>query len=406
MTILEATVLLLVLLLGLPDFCRRIRRPGLLYPCYILAGVVAGALMDVGAINVWRQIGQFGFILLLFSVGLEIELPGKRETLIALGRGAVWMAWQVPLLVALAWVSGVPVPEAVVVALALSGTSVGMAYHLWEAHRFVDSVARVQFLEWIVAIEVIAILALAAAGPVMGGAVWWIVLIKLGGVVSAAVAAAILAVRGAPTLVRWLERGLHVQVHFLVLILFAVAALGERLGLSAPKTAFVLGMFISRSTHEEAALNHRLEPIRDRLFVPVFFFGLGTLVEPRMFLTVVFAGAVAAALLMFFMRRVVFGRFMAPVLRASPAAHVLSLPVLTIAAVAVEVLARNGGSGEAITWTLAAGLCLTLIAAVLPVTELGPLARTEPATAAPEVWSEIDAGREDPPAGADVSDRR
>ncbi len=399
-------MLLLVLLLGLPDFCRRIRRPGLLYPAYILAGVVAGALMDAGAIAVWREIGQFGFILLLFSVGLEIELPGKRETLVALWRGALWMGWQVPLLVGLAWVSGVPMGEAVVAALALAGTSVGMAYHLWEAHRFADTTARTQFLEWIVAIEVTAILALAAAGPVMGGAVWWIVLIKLAGVVSAAVLAAVLAVRGAPRLVHWLERGLHVQVHFVVLLLFGIAALGERLGLSAPKTAFVLGMFISRSTHEEAGLSHRLEPIRDRLFVPVFFFGLGTLVEPRMFLSVVFAGAVAAALLMFFLRREIFRRMFAPALRAAPPAHVISLPVLTIAAVAVEVLARSGASGEAITWTLAAGLCLTLIAAVLPVTELGPLARTEPATVAPEVWSGIEEGQDARRSGDDVSDAR
>lgn len=389
MTILEATVLLLVLLLGLPDFCRRIRRPGLLYPAYILAGVVAGAVMQEETIAVWREIGRFGFILLLFSVGLEIELPGKRETLDALRRGGLWMAWQMPLLAGLAWASGVPPGESIVVALALASTSVGMAFHLWETHPFPNRASRTLYLEWIVAIEVIAILGLAAAGPVLGGAAWWIVSLKLAGVVGAAVLAALLAVRGAPNLVRWLERGLHLQVHFVILVIFAIAALGERLGLSAPKTAFVLGMFISRSTHEEADLNRRLEPIRDRLFVPVFFFGLGTLVQPRMFLSLVFAGAVVAAVLMFFLRRLVFRATLAPVFRVGAGAHVISLPVLTIAAVAVEVLALNGGSATAITWTLAAGLCLTLIAAVAPVAELAPLARTEPAAAAPEAWEDV-----------------
>ena len=86
MTILEGAILLLLMLLALPDFCRRIERPGLLYPLYIVAGIAAGAFMDAHTRDAWREIGQFGFVLLLFSVGLEIELPQRRETLAALRR--------------------------------------------------------------------------------------------------------------------------------------------------------------------------------------------------------------------------------------------------------------------------------------------------------------------------------
>jgi len=53
--------------------------------------------------------------------------------------------------------------------------------------------------------------------------------------------------------------------------------------------------------------------IRDRMFVPVFFFGLlGTLVEPRMVATPVFGLAIVAAVVMFLARRLVFGRAFAP----------------------------------------------------------------------------------------------
>ena len=72
-----------------------------------------------------------------------------------------------------------------------------------------------------------------------------------------------------------------------ILLSVAVAAVGYLLGCVAT------GLFISRATDQEAQLSHRLEPLRDRLFVPVFFFSLGTLVEPRLMLTLV-AAAIAA----------------------------------------------------------------------------------------------------------------
>ncbi|MBK8478833.1 MAG: cation:proton antiporter [Opitutaceae bacterium] len=390
MTILEGAVLLLLLLLALPDFCRRLERPGLLYPLYILAGLAAGAFMGPEVRAVWREIGQFGFVLLLFSVGLEIELPQRRETLDAGRRAALWMAWQLPALTALGWLAGVPWPHALIAAIALASTSVGMAYPLWLNHRFPDSVTRRRFLEWIVAVEVLGILLLAVAGPVLGGAVWWKVTLKMFGLLTAAVLAALIAVRSGPRIAQLLSSGLKIQVHFVVLVLFAIAAVGDRLGLSAPKTAFVLGLFVSRATDQEAQLSHRLEPLRDRLFVPVFFFGLGTLVEPRLMLTLVFPLAVGTGLLQFALRRVAFRWFFAHRLGTTPAAHVLAGPMLTIAAVAVEILARAGASQQALAWTLASSLSLTLAAALFRSGTDASLAEIEPTMAAPQAWELAD----------------
>lgn len=367
MTILEAAVFLILLLMALPELCRRIHRPGLIYPLYIVAGIAAGAFMSHEVRHVWRELGQFGFILLLFSVGLEIELPERRETLVALRRAALWLGWQLPVLVVLAIPAGIVWSEALVAGFALASTSVGMAFNLWSRFPFVDATTRRQYLEWIVAVEVLSILLLAVAGPVMGGAVLWKVALQLGGLVAAAVVAAFLALHGAPRIVGLLQRGLSVQVHFLVLLLFAVAAVGERLGMSGPKMAFVLGMFISRATTEEAALNERLEPIRDRMFVPVFFFGLGTLVEPRLLLSTVVPLAVAAGLLLFGARKIAYRLFLARSFGTGPDAHVIAAPMLTIAAVAAEVFARAGASDAVITWTLSAGLCLTLVASFFRV---------------------------------------
>lgn len=391
MTILEGAVLLLLLLLALPDFCRRIERPGLLYPLYIVAGIAAGAFMGDHTRTVWREIGQFGFVLLLFSVGLEIELPQRRETLAAVRRAAAWMAWQLPLLTGLGWLAGLPWQHALVAAIALASTSVGMAYPLWANHRFPDLAARRGFLEWIVAIEVLGILLLAAACPVLNGAIWWIVALKMAGLLTAAVLAALVAVRGAPHLTRLLASGLRMQVHFVVLLIFAIAALGERLGLSAPKTAFVLGLFISRATDQETQLNHHLEPLRDRLFVPVFFFALGTLVEPKLMLTWIFPLAVGSGLLLFVLRQLCYHWTFSRLLGTSTGAHVLAAPMLTIGAVAVEVMTTVGADQRAIAWVLAASLSLTLTASFTRTGNGATLAESEPVMAAPQAWDRVNA---------------
>lgn len=387
MTILEGAVLLLLLLLALPDFCRRIERPGLLYPLYIVAGIVAGVFMGHESRHVWREMGQFGFVLLLFSVGLETDLPERKETLVAARRALFWMLWQLPLLTGLGVLTGLAWQHSLVAATALASTSVGMAYPLWLNYPFETSGHRRRFLEWMVAIEIFGILLLAGAGPAIQGAAWWIVLLKVVGIVVAALLAAFIAVHGAPHFTRMLTFSLKVQVHFVVLALFAIAAAGERLGLSAPKTAFVLGLFISRATDQEAQLSHRLEPLRDRLFVPVFFFGLGTLVEPRYIASLLFPLAVATGLLHFILRKYAFQWFFARNLGTAPSAHLLAAPMLTIAAVAVEVLARAEADPRAITWTLASSLSLTLAAAFFRSSGQARLAEIEPTMAAPEAWA-------------------
>ena len=60
--------------------------------------------------------------------------------------------------------------------------------------------------------------------------------------------------------------------------------------------------------------------------------------------------------------------------------------MITIAAVAVEVLARAGADQRALAWALASGLSLTLAAAFARVGTAAPLAEIEPTMAAPQVW--------------------
>lgn len=390
MSILEGTVFLLLLLLALPGFCKRIRRPGLLYPLYIIAGAGCGAFMNADTITTWREIGQFGFILLLFSVGLEVELPERRESLIAVKRGIAWMALlALPVVTALVWLD-FGYMQSAVAAAALSSTSVGMAYALWKHNDFASAENARDYLQWMVAIEVISIIFLALAGPVISGVAWWITLLHVVGLLTAAAGAAYVALRWVPLLGTAVHRGLALDVPVLVLVLFALCALGGRLGLSAPKTAFVLGLFISRSTDEEANLSHKLEPLRDRMFVPVFFFGLGTLVDFKELASLAGFGALCAGGLLFAYRRLLYGTFFSRFFGGRVEEHAISAPVLTISAVAVDVLVHSGAPSNLLTWTLAASITLTLCAAFNPVQDNRRLVEMDPVLAAPEAVNNLE----------------
>lgn len=402
MTLLEGTVFFLLLLLALPGLCRRIHRPGLLYPAYILAGAAAGMLMEENVISAWRQIGQLGFILLLFSVGLEIELPEKKESLVALRRALAWIAPQVALIVAVFVYLKISPLEGFVSALALSSTSVGMAFVLWRNHPFSDSATGKAFLEWLVAIEIVSILFLALETPILQGAVWWLALLRFVGLLAAVGLAAFVSLRFSPRFAQAVGKGLKIEVPLLVLLLFGICAIGDRLGLSAPKTAFVLGLFISRSTDEEAAFSRRLEPLRDRMFVPVFFFGIGTLIGLDALCGWQFYAALAAGVGLYLFRRALFGAFFARMLGTDVSAHAMAAPVLTIVAVAVEVLSHAKASPQLAVWTLASGLSLTLCASFAARAKNHMLVEYETATVAPEASSVLEGASE---AGSEGGDR-
>ncbi len=75
----EMIVFAILGLMLLPDFCRRIGRPALLYPFYVLMGVGLGGVLEGGALDLLNGVGLFGFILLLFLIGLRRGNGDERQ---------------------------------------------------------------------------------------------------------------------------------------------------------------------------------------------------------------------------------------------------------------------------------------------------------------------------------------
>lgn len=79
MNTLEIIICLMLLFMAVPDACRFLGRPALAYSVFVIFGQLLGIVAHDELSTMLKQAGQVGFVLLLFEVGLEIELPRPKD---------------------------------------------------------------------------------------------------------------------------------------------------------------------------------------------------------------------------------------------------------------------------------------------------------------------------------------
>ena len=366
MTSIELLVILLLLVMAVPDVCAWLGRPALAYPAFVCFGLLVGPLLRPEVGNMIQEAGQIGFVLLLFEVGLEIDLPGWRE----LRRPGLyllrWMLPQYPVLLAVSRFAGLPWLESFIAAAALGACSVGMAHAAWKHYPGLDESTRALVLRVMLLLEVVAVVLLAAESTVLGRSPTWLMAAKLAGMALVIYLCSRMAVHVTMLLQRALEKATHWRLHFVTLLVLAICAAGERFGLSGPKTAFFLGLFSSRVRHDGRSLEDYLAPISRRFLIPLFFTALGTQLPLAALFTRGALLAVSAAALIIAFRHVLHARF-APT-GGDANTWLLFCPNFTLVALAANTLLAQSGTTDLAAWLLLTGLLVTLIAVLaLPV---------------------------------------
>jgi glutathione-regulated potassium-efflux system ancillary protein KefC len=251
---------------------------------YLLAGCVVGPfglglIRDVHAIF---HFAEFGVVLMLFVIGLELEpkrLWQLRRSVFA--GGAIQMAGCGAALAAALVLAGLPLAAATLAALslALSSTAVG-AQTMAERGILASPTGRAAFgvllFQDLAAIPIIAVVPLLAMAP---GAEQG----SLGAGVLR-VAAAVVAVVGVG---RWVVlpalraiARLHLRdvfAAFALLVVLATALLMERAGVSMALGAFLAGVLLASSEYRHA-LETDIEPFRG-LLMGLFFVAVGMSID-------------------------------------------------------------------------------------------------------------------------------
>jgi CPA2 family monovalent cation:H+ antiporter-2 len=281
---LEIVLIFLAAAVGVVALARKLHLPPLLG--YLLAGIVIGpnALGFVPNTAETRYLAEFGVVFLMFSIGLEFNLPrlmAMRGVVFGFGLAQVLLTTLAGVLAALAigigWQAGVALGGA----LAMSSTAILVKLlaergELESAHgRDVFGVLLFQDLAVVPFLVVVPALANAPANIAMA----------LG--VAFAKAAAVLAVllfAGRRVARAWLtvvarRRSTELFVLNLLFMTLGLAYVTEHAGLSLALGAFVAGMLISE-TEFRHQVEEDIKPFRDVL-LGLFFVTIGMLLDVR-----------------------------------------------------------------------------------------------------------------------------
>jgi Kef-type K+ transport system membrane component KefB len=376
MNSIETIICLILLLMGVPDLCRKLDRPALANAFFVVFGLVLGPLVKTDVETMIKEAGEVGFLLVLFEVGLEIDLPKLRELIPPLRFALLWSLVQYPIIVSLAYVAGLTVPEGLLAAAALTGCSMSMAYWAWKQYPGLAGAPRDFVVQSMIALELLAIIVLSVGSIGVTRGFGWLIIVKLAGMAVTVFLIGQFATHFVK-LFQWIiEKTTHWRVHFLVLLVLVVCAIGERLGLSAAKTAFFLGLFMSRAEFEGMSVEEYIAPISRRFLIPIFFVSLGLMVEIPMLFSRVALLALFGMILLLGFREMLHRRWLKT--GGDAQTYLLFCPNLTVAALAATTLFESGHRVAA-TWIILSGLFLSVTSLLL----LPRAAKTTSASAKP-----------------------
>jgi Kef-type K+ transport system membrane component KefB len=362
MSNIETIICLILLLMAVPDWCGKLGRPALANVFFVVFGLVLAMFLQGDEITMIKQAGEVGFLLVLFEVGLEINLPAFRKFLPSLRFALFWMLVQYPLLLMLSQVAGFGWLESFMIAAALTGCSMSMAYSGWKQFKGLEDPAREYSLQIMVALEVLAIVTMSINSTALKSGFGWAILLKLAAMAVIVFFLSRLAAH-VVKLFQWIiEKTTHWRVHFLVLLVLVVCAVSDRLGLAAPKAAFFLGMFMARTEFHGQSLEEYIAPISRRFLIPIFFVSLGMMVDAKMFFSYGALLALFGSIFLIGFREVLHRRF----LQTGGPGHTFLLfcPNLTMAALAATSLLA-ADKQEAATWVTVSGLFFSVISLLM-----------------------------------------
>ena len=250
---------------------------------YLVAGIAIGP-WGLALVTDPQQIlsfAEFGVVLMLFLVGLELEpkrLWSLRKPIF--GWGSVQLFGSTALLFGAALLAGVAWPLALVGALglAMSSTAIGLAV-LAERNLMAtssgQSILAVALLQDVAAIPILALVPLLAVSEAhaQGG---WTGIVRAIGVVAAIVLGGRLLLRPA---LRWIAGSKTPEIFTAasLLLVVATAALMQSVGLSMALGAFLAGVLLAESEYRRE-LETDIEPFKG-LLLGLFFIAVGMAID-------------------------------------------------------------------------------------------------------------------------------
>lgn len=251
---------------------------------YLAAGIVIGpwGLRLVGNVQDVLHFAEFGVVLMLFLVGLELEprrLWAMRRPIF--GWGSVQLFGSAAVLTAIGVAFGVDWRIAFVASLALADSSTATALRAMADRNLLPttsgrSMLSVLLLQDVAAIPILALLPLLAVSGVHADGSGWLGAAKVVGVIAAIILGGRLLLRPA---LRWIARSDSPEIFTAasLLLVVATAALMHSVGLSMALGAFLAGVLLAETEYRRE-LETDIEPFKG-LLLGLFFIAIGMTID-------------------------------------------------------------------------------------------------------------------------------
>jgi len=249
---------------------------------YVAAGLAIGpwGLRLIGDVGNILHVAEFGVVLLLFIIGLELQptrLWVMRRNVFGLGSAQVLLCTL--LLGAAGWLMGLPATAAFIVGFGLSLSSTPLVLQVLAERgqlksRHGRSAFGILLFQDLAVLPVLAVLPMVSplSNPQTGGGIWWVMIFKLLVVMAVVVIGGRLLLRPALRVVARI-RVAEVFTAAALLTVLATALLANQAGLSMSLGAFLAGVLLADSEFRHE-LEADLEPFKG-LLLGLFFIAVG-----------------------------------------------------------------------------------------------------------------------------------
>jgi len=251
---------------------------------YLAAGVAIGPWglrLVTDAITI-LHIAEFGVVLMMFLVGLELEprrLWAMRRPIF--GWGSVQLFGSAALLASIAVACGIDWRIALVASLGLADSSTATGLGIAAERNLLPTnsgqrMLGVLLLQDVAAIPILALIPLLALAGTHAEGNGWITAAKAVGVIAAIVFGGRLLLRPA---LRWIARSDSPEIFTAasLLLVVAIAALMHSVGLSMALGAFLAGVLLAESEYRRE-LETDIEPFKS-LLLGLFFIAVGMTID-------------------------------------------------------------------------------------------------------------------------------
>ena len=283
---------------------------------YIIAGIVLVNVMfiyqDEETILAEEEIisllKDFGLILLMFCIGLEINIKKIRKQ----GSFAILVAViQLPLMVLGGFIAGsllgYDMTQSIVLGAIISGSSTAVVMGVLKSQGKLDKehiemlvlITIMEDIGQVIILSMITPLMANYAAGAMGGMDINEIIVLIVKILAFMIISIVVGLRIVPKIINWISDNVSDEILTVtsVGLAFGMALLSMYAGLSMAIGAFLMGMMVA-SSRKAKDINHKIEPMRD-LFMAVFFISVGAEVFPASILVDNF-GTILIFFLLFF----------------------------------------------------------------------------------------------------------